>query len=454
MLVKAGSLLYPPSQMAEGRKESKRRKKPNKAYGQWMTRVDRVGPYKAGPEPPEHLHCGGEIPDGPWRGGWWLPRYMLPGAGARDLTTMPPAETCPLGITLRDYQEEALEAWQRDGGHGTVVAQCGAGKTCIGLGAIAELPSPALVLVHTLDLAQQWLDRVRDQLVDTECGLVGAGKREDGARVVVSTLQTLMRWPWAERCRWGSRFGLVISDECHKIPAVKFSEVLSSMPARHRLGLTATPTREDGLSEWVLWSCGPIVAEIDNRRLEAEGCTMRPEIRRVRTDWAPSEHATSYADIISELCEDRKRNGVLLGCVGEQIARGRITLLLSDRVEHCRQLADMVNARWDDGTAVALVGAVSKKKRGKILDDARSGLLRVVTATTVADEGLDVPSLETVILACPSRNLGRIQQRIGRALRPAPDKGRPLVLDVVDRWGPAQGYARKRAGLYRRLGWE
>jgi len=106
-----------------------------------------------------------------------------------------------------------------------------------------------------------------------------------------------------------------------------------------------------------------------------------------------------------------------------------------------------------DGTAAALVGHVAKRARKAILDDARSGRLRVITATSVADEGLDVPSLETIVLACPSTNLGRTQQRIGRALRPAPSKGAPLVVDVVDEWGAAQGWARTRAKLYRRLGW-
>jgi len=454
MPVIAGGILYPPREAEYGQAISRQNAVPNKAHAQWVSRVEKAGPYKAGPEPPEVLTCGGEIPDGPWEGGWWLPRYMIPHGDARSMVSLPIAPHTELQITLRDYQREALAAWVANGGSGTVVAQCGAGKTCIGIAAISRLTTPALVLVHTLDLATQWIERVQTQLKDCTVGLVGAGKREDDARVVVATLQTLARWSWVERCRWGRRFGLVIQDEVHHAPARTFSEVLSSMPARYRMGLTATPHREDGLSDWVVWSCGPIVAEIDNRRLEEVGATMRPKISRIKTYWQPPRDAETYAALITSCCEDEDRNQVLLDVIAGQISLGRITLMLSDRVKHCRHIAAQLNARHGEGTCAALVGTVSKKRRGEILEAARAGTLKAITATTIADEGLDVPSLDTVVLGCPSRHLGRIQQRIGRALRPSPGKGQPMVIDVCDPWGPAMGYAKRRASLYKRLGWE
>ena len=246
----------------------------------------------------------------------------------------------------------------------------------------------------------------------------------------------------------------VVVHNCHHAPASTFSEVLSSMPARYRMGLTATPKREDGLSDWVLWSCGPIVAEIDNRRLEDEGATLKPKISRVKTYWQPPRDAETYAAIITSCCEDEDRNQVLVDVIGGQISMGRITLMLSDRVAHCRHIAARLNERHGEGTCAALVGTVSKKKRLEILESARAGKLKAITATTIADEGLDVPSLDTVVLGCPSRHLGRVQQRIGRALRPSPGKGQPMVIDVCDPWGPAMGYAKRRASLYKRLGWE
>jgi superfamily II DNA or RNA helicase len=266
-------------------------------------------------------------------------------------------------------------------------------------------------------------------------------------------MQTLGRWSWNEREAWGARFGLVILDEAHIAPAEGFAAVLGTMPGRYRLGLTATPTRMDGLGEWIFWSCGPEVYRIETGALEEAGCTLRPLVRWVRTGWHPPKEARGWGDIVTAATVDFERGLLVRSVVREQLGRGRICLVLSDRVDHCERLAGELCAEHGAGSASALVGRIARGERGRILDDARSGRLRVVVATSVADEGLDVPALDTVILTCPSRNLGRVQQRIGRALRPAPGKGRPEVIDFVDDFGAALGYANKRRGLYRSLGW-
>ena len=68
-------------------------------------------------------------------------------------------------------------------------------------------------------------------------------------------------------------------------------------------------------------------------------------------------------------------------------------------------------------------------------------------------QGLDAPRISAVVLAAPTKNVGRTLQRIGRALRPAEGAPDPVVVDVVDSWGPYQGYARTRRAEYRRRGW-
>lgn len=87
-----------------------------------------------------------------------------------------------------------------------------------------------------------------------------------------------------------------------------------------------------------------------------------------------------------------------------------------------------------------------------LIEAMNAGELSVCTATTIADEGLDIPRLDTLIMATPSSSLGRVEQRVGRIMRPATDKQAPLVFDLRDSWGPFRGGARKREGLYRRLG--
>ena len=95
---------------------------------------------------------------------------------------------------------------------------------------------------------------------------------------------------------------------------------------------------------------------------------------------------------------------------------------------------------------------MTKKQRAEVLERANNREIQVICATTVADEGLDLPSLDTVVLTTPTKALGRIQQRIGRVMRPHPQKKNPIVIDCVDDNGAMRGLARKRQKLYTKVG--
>ncbi len=119
----------------------------------------------------------------------------------------------PFSFTLRDYQEEAVVALVRHT-QGTAVLPCGAGKTVIGAGAIARCGQPALVLVHTHDLLEQWRDTLRAAL-DVEPGVIADGKLAP-AEITVATVQTLANLSPRDLAMVGARFGCVIVDECHQ----------------------------------------------------------------------------------------------------------------------------------------------------------------------------------------------------------------------------------------------
>ena len=147
---------------------------------------------------------------------------------------------------------------------------------------------------------------------------------------------------------------------------------------------------------------------------------------------------------------DPDRNATILREIEGLVREGRVVLVLSERVAHCRRLAAALTDRGIE--AEPLVGALTARRREDLLDRVRCGALRVLVGTTVADEGLDLPTLDAVVLATGTRALSRVQQRIGRAMRPAPGKGRPVVVDLVDAWGPLLGQAARRRALYRSMG--
>jgi superfamily II DNA or RNA helicase len=443
--------LYVPAELAEqAARASRVLAKPNPEYTQWLKRCQRKG-KQVGAAPPDQYVAAGLLFDGPWAGGWWMPRHA-PVAVLElvDATVFPPAERLELQVALRPFQQAAIDAWLWEQS-GTVIAPCGAGKTTIGAAAIAALRTPALVLVHTLDLVEQWRARCASQL-GVEAGLIGDGQVDvDGRRVVVGTIQTLASWTWSERYELGQKFGLVILDEAHHAPARTFAEVMAALPGRYRLGLTATPKRQDGLDDILWWTCGRKVFEVRQRDLESQGYTMAPDITWVPTQFAPRSSADDWTALMDELAKDADRNALLVRGIVAQARAGRCVLVLADRVSHCEELAARVKGMGVP--AKALTGRLTKKARGEVLRDVLTGALPVVTATSLADEGLDLAVLDCVVLAAPSRNEGRVQQRVGRVCRPWDGKLQPLVFDLVDPFGAAQGMARKRRKLYERLGW-
>ncbi|TQF07852.1 ATP-dependent helicase, partial [Myxococcus llanfairpwllgwyngyllgogerychwyrndrobwllllantysiliogogogochensis] len=103
---------------------------------------------------------------------------------------------------------------------GTAVLPCGAGKSVLAVGAISRLRTQTLILVHTLDLAEQWREHVRERL-GLEAGLVGAGE-EEVRPVTVAVVQSLARWEEAKLDAFLGRFGLLVLDEAHHIAASAF----------------------------------------------------------------------------------------------------------------------------------------------------------------------------------------------------------------------------------------
>ena len=397
----------------------------------------------------------------PWGNGLQIPRAValsIHGTKVYDKTSFPNAEKLKLAdhIKLRDYQTHSIANFKHES-QGVVIAPCGAGKTTIGMGAIAAIDTPALVLVHTLDLAKQWADRVKQQL-NCDASIVGGGINDldkgKPNRVVIATFQTISRWLWSERYDFGKQFGLLIVDECHHVPASTFCEVLMTMPQKYRLGLTATPERPDGLTKLLHWHMGEVLSEITTHDLVLRGLVSRPIIRQVRTGWSiPGDERPEWTSIVSQMCSDEDRTQFILDQVDILVRNeGRQVLVLSDRVAHCEQMAEEL--REEGLRASALVGRVSKTKRAEILAAADKREIDVIFATCLADEGLDLPGLDTVFLTVPTKAMGRIQQRIGRIMRIREGKKTPVVYDLIDNEPFFIAMAKKRARLYHSLGCE
>lgn len=329
---------------------------------------------------------------------------------------------------LRDYQSEGIRRLARLT-QGLALIVCGGGKTRLGVGAIGALGMRTLVLVGSIDLAEQWRENIRT-LLDIEAGFVGDGEQRPG-QVTVAVVQALMNWPKQDLDHWLAGFGMVILDEAHHVAARVFSEVVDRAPAKYRLGLTATPEREDGLTPLLECHFGPVLVDIGHGELIERGLLVRPTIATVPTGFRfPYEKPRDYAPMMAALIADEERNQVIVDLVTRDASDGHSCLVLTGRLEHCRTLEELLRERGVG--ARALTGQLKRGERTRILEDARSGALSVLIATSIADEGLDLPRLSRVVLAYPAKAKGRTEQRLGRLMRPHPGKAGAVLYDIAD----------------------
>lgn len=335
------------------------------------------------------------------------------------------------GGRLKPFQEEAVaKMGAKD--FGTLSAPTGSGKTVMGLYLIARRGQPAAVIVHTKDLAHQWVARIHQFLgvPEREIGFIGAGRRRTGARITVALVQSLYKYA----SELAPRVGHLVVDECHRTPSRTFTEAVKAFDSHYMLGLSATPWRRDRLSKLIFWHLGNVHHEIAAKGLIESGDVLPAEVIVRETAFRPYfDPVGEYARMLSELAEDKERNLLIVDDVAavQQESSG-VCLVLSDRKAHCENLKVLLKFRHRVAAEV-LTGDLTVARRQALTERLQAGDIKVLIATgQLVGEGFDCPRLETLFLVTPIRFSGRLLQYLGRVLRPAPGKRRARVFDYVD----------------------
>jgi len=349
---------------------------------------------------------------------------------------------------LKSFQKRAVDKMlTRD--FGTLNSPTGSGKTVMGLCMIAHRQQPALVVVHTKDLAFQWIEQINHFLgiPESQIGLIGSGKKQIGDAITVALVQSLYRCADVV----SKRVGHIIVDECHRTPSRTFTDAVTEFDAIFMLGLSATPFRRDNLSKLIFWHLGDVHHSVDKSRLIEEGHILEAEIILRETDFEPyHDPVNSYSKMLLELTMNDERNHLIASDVVKEIERGEgVCLVLSDRKRHCETLQSLLRYKHHLD-ADLLTGDLSNEQRQNVLRRIRAGAVPVVVATgQLVGEGFDCPNLTSLFLATPIRFSGRVLQYLGRVLRPATDKHSARVYDYVDvRVGVLQSAAKHRQKVY------
>jgi superfamily II DNA or RNA helicase len=355
------------------------------------------------------------------------------------------------------YQSEALAAWERNRCRGVVVLPTGSGKTFVATMAIDRRPRSTLVVVPTLDLLNQWYDLLEASFRQP-VGIVGGGYHEV-ADITVTTYDSA----YIHMDRLGNRFGLVVFDECHHLPSESYAMAARACLAPFRLGLTATPERNDGGEALYHELIGPVVfrrdidelsgrylASYETQRLEVSLSAIEREeyeaeratyLAFLRTNHIHMGSPSGWSDFIvrsSRSADGRRafeayrRQRQLALC-----ADGKLSLL--ERLLHAHRGDRTIVFTEDNATVYTiarrfLVPAITHqtrvKERSEILARFNEGSLSVVVTSKVLNEGVNVPEANVAIVLSGSGSVREHVQRLGRILRKREGK-RAVLYEIV-----------------------
>lgn len=365
-----------------------------------------------------------------------------------------------LVVQPRPYQVPVLDALQSvyagmtSAGAGALLeADCGVGKTFMGIATTVAKGRKTAIVVHKGDLQDQWKERFATFAPSARVGVVRADTVEvDDVDVVIFMAQSVCSGRYDDdKDRIFGSFGLLIIDECHHWAAPTLSKTMSRFPARCVLGLSATPDRRDGLGYVLPYFFGPTVARIKRNstgKLRVHTINIRSgKAKEIRM----GNGRTCLPKTITMMVEDAARNLRIAKKVLELRAAGRYVILMSDRRKHLVELRRVLTEELGapEDTVGMYVGETTK--RGIARREAERSRPILLATTRMAEEGFDEARLDTLIFSTPKSN---IEQCVGRIQRSHPDKKEPLVVDYVDTYagGALYGMARARMNFYREKG--
>jgi superfamily II DNA or RNA helicase len=332
---------------------------------------------------------------------------------------------------LKPFQQIAVDKMLAKD-FGTLSSATGSGKTVMALYMIARRKQPALIIVHSKELAAQWVESIGVFLGinSDQVGFVGSGKKSVGDRVTVSLVQSLYKCADAV----SERIGFLLVDECHRCPSRTFTEAVSEFDSQFMLGLSATPYRRDQLSRLIFWHLGDKHHEVDKSQLIESGDVLPARVVFRNTDFnTRRDPVTEYSKMLAELASDTRRNIQIASDIAAEAARkSGICLVLSDRKAHCENLQALLRYRFKLESEL-LTGDLDMGERKAVVERINRGDVHVLIATgQLIGEGFDCKDLMTLFLATPIKFSGRLLQYLGRVLRPAPGKKYARVFDYVD----------------------
>lgn len=354
----------------------------------------------------------------------------------------------PLEFTgkLRDYQAGVPEEIIQNGCDGVVKLGTGYGKTLIALEMIRLLNKTALIIVPRVSILNQFKQTLKE-FYDYKAGIIQGGV-SDVQGITVASMATLK-----SRDKKGGlkeiekRFGIVIADEAHTVISDKGIKVIQRFNPRHLYGLTATPRRTDEQGDAIFYTFGPILCD---KQLDQ----AKPTVQVVKSN-CKVEVNVDYGEMITEITEDQGRNILIANIARREFNNKRKILILTKRIKHYEEIKAWLHSVMKIHT---ISSEMKPKERDELLTKLRNNEkdFDIILGTfSMLSTGVDIPALDTLILAGDIKSSVLTEQSTGRILRIFNGKASPKIIDIDDNLnGMLHRQFLERQKFYKESGWE
>lgn len=336
------------------------------------------------------------------------------------------------GARLRKYQLEGVQACMA-AVRGVLGAATNSGKTEMACALMYAINVPTLFLTHRAELFRQTIKTIRTRLDET-VGVLGQGQADDlDARIVVAMVPTL-KAQIDEREKWLTSFEMVITDEFHRGGATSYQEILSKCTsARWRYGLSGTPDGKDTLDKMKMEAMtGPIVYRISNSQLIDLGVSSKPTIHLVEQHAPVGYWDVDYRLAVESLIVGNSdRNAKICRLAIDSVSCEKQCLIIVNHIAHGENIQSLFQSVH--GVSVPFIhGSSDREYRKECLDSFGEGDIDVLIASTILKEGVNIPTIGTLIYACAGRSKTSLLQTIGRCLRLNKYSNKVDVFEFVD----------------------
>lgn len=356
-------------------------------------------------------------------------------------------------VKLRKNQQAAVRAMSKYDA-GILHAPTAFGKTVTAIGMITKRKANTLILVHSRQLLDQWRERLKSFLPDTDVGIIGGGKKKPTGIIDIATYQSLINKKDNTVSELVQDYGHVIVDECHHVSAPRFEMVLNEIRAKYVLGLTATPERQDGHQKIIFMAAGPIRHKVKSTTEEKfeQQVVVHQLYDSPPRQLIHSKERPKISDAYRWIMENDERTQRIIKDVQNCVQHSNHPIVLTERREHAETIHTVLLEKGID--SVALKGAMRASERKAVEEKLPTAQVVVATGKYVG-EGFDLPRLDALFLAMPIAWKGSLAQYAGRIHRESDGKERVTIHDYVDCSLPMlQRMFNKREKSYKAMGYQ